>query len=358
MHLSIDHNSLLKQYSRLYQSSIKYGSLEILKEFTGLSSDAFLPLSISHGVDFNHEKLPQDIYDSAPIHWSYNDEIHHRALPIKQSLLLPHPFSLLARMHKQTKKNNNIVLLIAPPGSNENNNNLFKIINERFSNLKIDILIKGRGKFINDKLFWESRGFSTITAGSGGLDFYRNLYTILSSYKTVIGCNASSAIVFASSIGVECKLINDYLFRVNERFDYDVDYSKSWARDFFLFLSQSKYKEATELAKNKLGYYLDHEPAYIIETLHSEVGKLDKYIFYPPGSSNHSLMRYLFRTSGKKIFLNQNFFKAIVSKLQPERILKVSKNEIDIIANNKNNQNYIQSTSFLSKAVDKPGTGF
>ena len=113
-----------------------------------------------------------------------------------------------------TNNENNGTLLIAPPGGIRNNKSLLKIINRmQISNLTI--LIKS-GEILEDKIFWESNGFNTISAGKSDSNFYRRLYEILSSHSCVIGCSMSSALIFASALGKKCSIMNDYYFNVYE----------------------------------------------------------------------------------------------------------------------------------------------
>ena len=85
----------LNNYRGLYKSSGKSGEAEILRNYLELENDFPVPLSISHGVDMNHTSVAMDVRSIEPIHWSYNEQIHERALLVKPSILLPHPWLML-----------------------------------------------------------------------------------------------------------------------------------------------------------------------------------------------------------------------------------------------------------------------
>lgn len=356
--ITLEKEKILYQHALCYKGSQKYGSQKIIKDFLGITHSFDLPLGISHGVDFNHLDTPQDIDDIAPIHWSYNEEIHHRAKNYKHSLLIPHPFSLISKSMPKTKSQKNGYLMIAPPGSAANNEKLLKIINEQFSDLEVDILIKGRGIYSEDEMFWHSHGHQTITAGNGGPQFYKNLHKIFSLYNSILGCTASSALIFASALGKESILITDYTFNVNEVANYDINFNNSWAKDFFKYLVDLKFDEANSLAREKLGFNLDHDVENLSRSIFNKINEIDNFLYCTPGLSENKFKQYLFRVSGKKFFLSKNIFFAILKKLKKQKILKVSKNEIDIVLNTKNSDNYKEIEVLLNDSLSKPGTGF
>jgi len=348
----------ISKHKLCYKNSYKYGSLNILGKYLGIEDSILSPINISHGVDFNHMVVPQDIQNPAPIHWSYNSEIYERAKKIKQTLLLPHPFSIL---HKQVKSKiikNNKYLLVAPAGSKINNENLLKIIKSRYQS-PIDILIKDRGFADDDQEFWHSHGFKTVSAGNNTESFYSNLYKILSNYDHVIGCTASSAIVFASAIGTPCSIISDFKFRVNEVTNYHFDFTNSWAKLFFTLLINDQQEQACGIAKQYLGFNLNHDVSYLRKTIFQSLEDIKEYIYIHENKHKNIIKKFLYRSTGKIIFIHNNSLHLLFQKIiSTEKILEVTKNEIDIILNEKNKNNYSQNISQLTPETNRPGSGF
>ena len=150
------------------------GSSKILREFINADDSFPIPLSLSHGIDFNHTNIAYDVESIEPIHWAYNEDIYLRSINTKPAIKIPHPWLMLEELisNECTEKLNRH-LLIAPPPSKKNDKKLIELL----SNLDIkelDILVKERGqsKKVNDSInFWESNGFNTVSAGTPDNEF-------------------------------------------------------------------------------------------------------------------------------------------------------------------------------------------
>jgi hypothetical protein len=71
----------LSRFSKLYTSSPM--AKVIVREYFGLDEQQILPLSISHGIDLDHELFAQDVMRAEPIHWAYDHEINARSNTVK-----------------------------------------------------------------------------------------------------------------------------------------------------------------------------------------------------------------------------------------------------------------------------------
>jgi len=207
-------SSILHEFEKFSSFAYMYRSLSIMsassivKEYLLLDESTPLPFSIAHGV------LPYGVNDAMnstdvePFHWSFNDFIHN-TVKNKPSILLPHPWLLLAgtdinrEVHEDIDEKE-ISLLIGSVPSSTNDKILYDSITEK--DLKPHyILVKPRGPgFERSIAFWNEKGVKTLTARS-----YRELYEILVNFRNIILPNFSTIIFFAASIGLNIRLLND-----------------------------------------------------------------------------------------------------------------------------------------------------
>lgn len=195
-------------YKGMYRSMLRMDAAGIVLQYLSLDPHLPLPFSLAHGVWPYGIKEAQNSTDVEPLHWSFNDSIHNSVL-LKKSLLLPHPWLLLAR--KEFCKNrlikpiqNKRCLLIGLPPSAVNDELLYaSIIRNR---IDIDsILVKPRTFNLEaSKFFWRDKGIEPLVAGS-----YSDLYLILSHYDSICCPNFSSVIFFAAAIGLRIRLLRD-----------------------------------------------------------------------------------------------------------------------------------------------------
>ena len=335
-----------------------HGSISILKEFLEIKPEINIPINISHGVDLNHLNAPQDINSIKPVHWSYNESIHNKAKKFKHSILFPHPWYLIYKTTPRRQCNSNKSLLITPPGSQENNKLLLKKLN-KFKNQDIDVLVKSRGDFKEDINFWKLNKFSTVSAGLSDKNFYKRLFNLLDNYENIIACTMSSALIFASSLGKKCTIIDSYSFQVYETLEYGETLNpvNSWAKDFLLLLQGNNQDEATNLAREKLGFNLSYDRSCILETLYSYSDSREIYIHASTCKLNKYIRKTFFNLLKKDVLL-QKKWGAIFNDYFFPKIIKVRKNEIDIFLRGINITNYNSSKIQFIKGITTPGKGF
>src|SRR3990167_2556801 len=201
----------IKKFDSLYHSAKYLGSDLILKNYLNLPADFPVPLSLAHGVDFGNSHLPGDIYRIEPIHWSTDLEMHEKALKIKQSILMPHPWMMLYQ-EKTVRAPYKDILVVGAAPSKFNDENLYHALQD--TGIKsFDILVKLRGDVSDSLSYLNSVGAGVVSAGVLDHNFYHRLYEIISQYKYVVGCTLSSAIFFASALEKKIILLRNYKYR-------------------------------------------------------------------------------------------------------------------------------------------------
>lgn len=230
------------------------GADRIFNQWVGLDPDSVVPLSIAHGVDFSHWTEPVDIEKVEPIHWAYNREILSRSTTHKPSILAPHPLMMLGEQPAPAE-NLGTLVIAAPPGP-ENDKNLYCSL----KHLKgpISILVKPRGNFNASIEYWKRQGFNALTAGQEGPEFYQNLHRILSGANRVVGCNFSSALVFASALGKEVELLSNYWHHTYLKKFGHVDYVNPAVREIVVTFLHRGINEAKRVSRRLLG--VDAQP--------------------------------------------------------------------------------------------------
>ncbi len=222
---------VLRRYSRLYKSSYNMGSARILRHYLELDESFPIPLSLSHGVDLNNWHEAADVRSIEPIHWSYNNVIHQRALNVKASLRLPHPWLLLREGRAPARGMGTLV--IGPPPGDSNDSALQRCLN--MSGIKdYDILEKYRGNVSSSIAFWERNGINVVSAGSTDQLFYERLFSLIDRYEYVISGTLSSALVFAAAIGKKCRVLENYTYSAYDVANYANNVFKSEIAEKFL----------------------------------------------------------------------------------------------------------------------------
>ena len=249
-----------EKFSSLYSSSKNMGARRILNSKLQLPEDTLTPLSIAHGVDFCHCFHPLDSNLIEPIHWSYNENIHRAASRLKASVQLPHPWLLLCE--KSPTKEGKRTLVVSPPPGKKNDERLLIKILEYYNPSDIDILLKYRGDISGSIDFFNRNGIGTVTAGIGDEDFYKRLFSLLSSYQTVVGCSLSSATIFAAAMGKSVEFIKGYSYEyydVVNILDF-INFGSPTARSFALNFIEGSHSDKIGLAQNILGldFLADH----------------------------------------------------------------------------------------------------
>jgi hypothetical protein len=347
----------LRKYNHLYNASCKMGSSRILREYLGLNDIFPIPLSISHGVDFNHCFEAMDVRAIEPIHWSYNDVVHRRALTVKASLKLPHPW-LLLRMGRTPLRGTG-ALVIGPPPGDSNDLGLLSCLNDHGIN-NYSILIKHKEGVSSSILFWQRNGTNVECAGREDDLFYNRLFCIMEKYECVISGTLSSALIFASAIGKKCRVLENYSCSGYDVANYlnKVTFRSKLAVRFLKLVVGKRDFEASRLAEEVLGMALvkPHDELrrdllscieHIGEPFHfgSSVGKLERRIIcmlsvfaVPTGLISYGLLGGLKR-------------RLIDSK----RVSEITMNEIDIWLNGINKSNFHCQEVRYVKGVTIPG---
>jgi hypothetical protein len=266
-------NEDLIPFSRLYRTSRYMGSDNLFRSYYKLPSDAVVPLSVSHGVDFGHCHRPMEINAIEPVHWSYNAQMHAEASRHKESILAPHPWTLF--LDGRDSPAGKGVILIGPPPSPANDAALYKLIQK---DIRPDwsILVKARGPYQASMDYWARHGVRPLTAASPDHTFYSRLYELLSSFETVVGCTFSSALVFAASIGRQVRIVQGYHFEAYEHSEYEleINLASERARSVVRTFAREDRAETQELARELLGFNLLDGPARVVSDYHAAVARI------------------------------------------------------------------------------------
>lgn len=193
------------------------GADKILKEYFDLGDDSFMYSSVAHGVDMNHLHVPLDLESVEPAHWCHSQEIFLRASKLKPSFKAPHPFLINSKGITIEPTQN--ILVIGPPASMENDRRLLKLLTKN-NITKASILLKYRGDMTASMEFWRDHGFFVETAGLPDMNFYSRLTSIFGKYKNIYSGNLSSALFFASSLGCNIEILEDYFYKSYEMPNY------------------------------------------------------------------------------------------------------------------------------------------
>lgn len=329
----------LKRYARFYTSARRMGADLALKNFLGMSADAVIPMSVSHGIDFGHCYRPFDVDAVEPLHWSYNSAMHEAASKVKPSVLAPHPWALVTPTSTAAAPKGTLV--IGPPPSPENDERLYQLIKH---DVRSDwaILVKARGNHDGSVRYWRSRGLDVVTADQPDADFYARLAGILAAHEVVIGCTFSSALVFAATLHKEIVLLRNYFYEAYEHTHYEeeVDLSSDRARKFVRQFADAKETERTALSRELLGYQFLGSADGVRAELESAIAALERP-FYTP---SRNPLAYWLRQTGASIFSKQGLLRYstqdIGLKFRGRHCCIMRMNDIDVWLHGKNESNF------------------
>ena len=343
--------------AKFYKNATRLGSNRILLEFLNIKSDIVLPLSIAHGVDFNHISFPMEAMSIEPIHWAYNENIYLRSREIKPSIKIPHPWLLL----EKTKRTDQFpLLIIGPPPSKQNDENLLNLLlSSGFTDFHILIKDKEDINYSSAK-FWHAHGIKTISAGTRDDKFYIRLSSILHMYKKLIGCSISSALVFGASIGCELELLEDYFFEAYETINRDeisssasnlipqfarkiINDNQQNQKNFSKEILGEQYRESPENIRNNLFEILESLDSNFF--INKKFSRTEKYI-------RHKLITF----TGRTTFADIQFFD-MLKKIFSKKVLKIRVNQIDAALFGRNEKNYSFKVVPFIKNVTDPGKG-
>lgn len=286
--------SKLNKYQSFYNSVYKNGTNSIFNQYMGFDINQVVPLSIAHGVDFEHCYHAMDVYTPAPIHWAYNHRIYERSQKIKPSLLIPHPWAMIASQFTESKGKGTLV--IGPPPGKQNDLNLYNLIKNQISS-ECSILIKRKDGIDASFAFWKSKGLRPIIVPNNDKPFYLNLYLTLSKYENIIGCTFSSALIFAASINKKITLIHGYSYTNYDTIDYlkKVNFNSQYSREVVSTFSNSDQDTITELSKSILGFDLISNKEKQTSNFYKCVDSLSSPVFTPNRDPLYKLKLYLGR---------------------------------------------------------------
>lgn len=346
-------NELIR-YQSLYKASLYMGAARILRQFLGLEENAPIPMTLSHGVDCAQYRNAIEVESVEPLHWSYNRDIHETASRVKPSVMAPHAWAIVANGMPRTPGKG--VLLIGPPPSPENDERLFKLIaNERLS--EWTILVKARGEYEQSIRYWHRRGLRTITGGRPDENFHERLHTMLAEYETVVGCNFSSALLFAASIGRQVVLLRNYTW---ETYDASNFLSQIWlesprARKLVRVFADGSLREKQDAARELLGFDMLGTPGRVRDDLNAAIHSLKRPFHHHPDSPiPYRVAEFLTVAFRKPGFLRYSGAE-LVAMMQRQQVCILRMNDIDAWLNGPSDANCTITPVAFQKGVTQPG---
>ncbi len=353
----------LQKYSSFYTSSQEMGSAKILRQYLGLEDDFPIPLSISHGVDFNHFTEVFDALLLEPIHWAYNKTIYERVKSLKPAVMIPHPWLLISRMRGDSESilGKGTLVVSGYPGRT-NDLNLHRLLSENGLQDSTILLKKKGGSLSASEDFWVTNGFNVESAGERDENFYLRLYDIISRYEYIVGCTCSSALVFSAALGKKVSVIQDYCHKFYDQNFGELLRTLDWSlmRDLINLLIDCKYAEYVLLCRQILGSDLDFDPQKIKKDLLECIESLQFPFQLPPSES--MLLRKI-RCKMAKLTKKTHFImetpKTLLQILLRKMVLGkmgiTEINEIDACLNGVNSNNLKVTEVSYVRGITTPG---
>ncbi|MBX3205825.1 MAG: hypothetical protein KF764_12200 [Labilithrix sp.] len=344
----------LMRFESLYKHSQYMGAATILRGFLGLSDDVSMPLSLSHGVDCGQYRNALDVETIEPLHWSYNQDIHDTASRVKPSVMAPHPWAIVAQQREASPGRG--VLLVGPPPSPENDETLYKLI-ARESLSDWTVLVKARGEFQGSMRYWNARGLRTITARGADGSFYERLYTILSGYRTVVGCSFSSALLFAAAIGKEVVLLRDYRWEIYEASNFlsEVWLESPRARKIVRVFADGTDQEKSDASRDLLGFGMLGQREQIGRVLRASVEELERPFHCHADNPVPYKVREVLTVMLKKQGFLRYSSSELLALLKRKQVCVLQMNDIDAWLNGRSESNCRVMPVAFRKGVTQPG---
>lgn len=334
------------------------GSARILRRYLKLDDDFPVPLSISHGVDMNNASSAMDVYGLEPVHWCYNRTIQERAVLVKPTINLPHPWLILKS--ERSIKMGSGVLVVGPPPGKTNDIELFRCLRD-LNIHSYDLLLKFRGEVGSSQVFWESNGINVVTAGHPDELFYERLFEVLEKYETVIGCTLSSALFFAASIGRKCELLENYSFLAYDSPDYLklVDFDAVVAKKFTRLLCLKKHESVSKMACEVLGAEYMLNSGSLKRVFNESLAAIQDPVFFrkPTNRCCRFLILSISVFLGKTGLIELGFLSILKRYFAMSRVALIKVNEIDIWLNGVNDVNLQIKEIPYRSGVTEPGWG-
>ena len=181
---------------------------------------------------------------------------------------------------------------------------------------------------------------NTVSAGPGDEGFYLRLHETLSRFDRIIGCNVSSALFFAASIGKPLEVITDYEFRAYQRPDFleFVNFRSSKSKEIVRILVHGDDDLRYRVTRDLLGFSLLSEEEQCRSEFIDALGEVTSY-FYPPRPRLISrLLGNLALYSGRPGFVNVSL-NAIFSEIFDRRMYEMKVNDISLWLDGPNDEN-------------------
>lgn len=331
----------LVKYERLYASPRYLGAGALLRRFLEIPKDSLLPLSIAHGVDHGHCHRPMDVDNIEPIHWSTNRILHEEAKEVKPSVLAPHPWAILAK--ERPPPSGRGVLVIGPPPSPENDRRLYDLIKDDIGE-DWAVLVKPRGAFRGSIDFWQSKGLKGITADGPPEGFYERLYGIISTYRTVVGCTFSSAVILAASIGREIVMLRTYFCEFYElaRYEDEINFASRRTSALVRCLANGDAAAKIRECRALLGFDFLDEPDRIRKDLSEEIHQIKRPFYKNPRNPVPYKLSEILAMRFAKPGILRYAPRDMLDRVRSKAICIVRMNDIDLWLSGKNDQNYRQ----------------
>jgi hypothetical protein len=353
----------IARYASLYRSSIS--SKGIAKEYLEWTLEPLPPLSVSHGIDLDHEAHPQDSLNAEPIHWCYSEEMHARAARLKPSLLLAHPWLLLDELSgRRRPPSDGRMLLVGPPASATNDERLAEALS-RTGIAPDAILVKERDGAQTEraKAFWARNGIVSVSAGGLDGEHVRQLYEIITSFEHVALPVFSSVGILAAAVGAKIRLVRPYQQCSYSPRALDLSsLARSPKARAVLRAFSGAAGEATQTCRSILGEPLLGSPIEKRAELERLIRGLKHPVFVASargGGVRARLMSELALTVGRADFLKAGLSKSLYYKMfgTDDEIVWKRIDMFDAIENGLSRRNYASRPLLASERGARSGRG-
>lgn len=304
----------LDRYQKLYRTAP--AAKRIGARYLDLDVEHVRPLSLSHGVDFGHEAVPQDALAPEPVHWCYHEAIRRSLGDLKQGVELPHPWLMLERMDGRPPLEGG-TLLIGPPPSRSNDESLYERL--QAEGIKVDaMLVKARrdDSFETSCAFWRDRGVEPVSAGPADDGHYQRLLALIGRHDRVALPVFSSVGLFAAALGVRVQLVHGYSHcsYSPRRLDLNALLAAPLARKAIEVFADGDVDEQRTFARGMFGATYDDRPAVLRQRVQDVMSRVRAPVFVPVARGRTVASRLLAeaaRITGRIDFLRTGPVKAL-----------------------------------------------
>jgi hypothetical protein len=341
-----------QKYSKVYTSSQHAGAAYILNKSFGYPSEQVVPLSISHGVDFDHCSSAMDVRSNEPLHWAYNDSIGKRASEVKSVVRLPHPWWFVTKDREANRGEK--ILVIGPPPGEINDTRLLALLRRHYKLKDLEILIKNRGVVDRSKEFWMANEVETVSAGQQDALFYERLAQLLAGYEKIVCPTFSSAGIFAAAMGKPVSYLGGYKYFAYDSASYlnIVNFRSASARRIVKAFVHQDQVTITRLAQQLLGF--ENRP---LDSLKSDYVRAISEIKKPTSSNSFlaSLNRELAIFFGKPGLAGKSGGEVLSRIFRPQKVALIEIDELSVWLNGLSSNNFSLSLIPYVKGRTEPG---